>query len=82
MRRYQIGLTGDPVSSVAVPAVVVISALWAISHVQYNWFSILQIFLLGLVLGWARWRSGSTMLTFAMHALNNTWAMVETHWLA
>jgi len=69
-----------------VPAVVVISALWAIIHVQYDWFAILQLFLLGLVLGWARWRSGSTMLTFAMHALNNTWAMVETtvkfHWLA
>ena len=51
-----------------VPAVVIISALWAILHVQYDWFVILQLFLLGLVLGWARWRSGSTMLTFAMHA--------------
>ena len=68
-----------------VPAVVVISALWAILHLQqyeYDWLVILQIFLLGLVLGWARWRSGSTMLTFAMHAFNNAWALVETHWLA
>ena len=65
-----------------VPAVAVISALWAILHVHYDWFLILEIFLVGLVLGWARWRSGSTMLTFAMHAFNNTWATVETHWLA
>ena len=61
-----------------VPAVVVISALWAILHVQYDWLVILQIFLDGLVLGWAPWRSGSTMLTFAMHAFHNTWALVET----
>jgi membrane protease YdiL (CAAX protease family) len=74
------GWAGSP--RAVLPAVVVISALWAIIHVQYNWFSILQIFLFGLVLGWARWRSGSTMLTFAMHAFNNTWSMVETHWLA
>jgi membrane protease YdiL (CAAX protease family) len=64
-----------------VPAVAVISALWASLHVKYDWFSILEIFLLGLVLGWARWRSGSTMLTFAMHAFNNAWSTVETHWL-
>ena len=61
-----------------VPAVVVISALWAILHVQYDWLVILQIFLDGLALGWARWRSGSTTLTFAMHAFHNTWALVET----
>jgi membrane protease YdiL (CAAX protease family) len=65
-----------------VPAVLVISALWAILHRQYDWLWILQIFLHGLVLGWARWRSGSTMLTFAMHAFNNAWSTVETHWLA
>jgi len=61
-----------------VPAVVIISALEAISQVHYDWFVILQFFLSGLVLGWARWRSGSTMLTFAMHALINTWGMVAT----
>jgi uncharacterized protein len=70
-----------------VPAVVIISALWAILHLpdyQYDWFIILQIFLNGLALGWARWRTGSTMLTFAMHAFINTWAMavttVKVHW--
>jgi membrane protease YdiL (CAAX protease family) len=61
-----------------LPAVVITSTLWALSHVQYDWFGMLQIFLLGLILGWARWRSGSTMLTFGMHASTNTWAMVET----
>jgi membrane protease YdiL (CAAX protease family) len=61
-----------------VPAVVVISALWAIAHVQYDWFLILYLLLHGLMLGWARWYSGSTMLTFAIHAFTNAWAMVQT----
>jgi membrane protease YdiL (CAAX protease family) len=60
------------------PAIVVISALWAMMHVQYGWFEILQIFVLGLLLGWARWRSGSTLLTFGLHGLVNAWATIET----
>ena len=62
---------------VVVP-VAVISALWAVSHVQYDWFGLLQIFLMGLLLGWARWRSGSAALTWLMHAIANLWAMLET----
>ncbi len=29
---------------------------------QYNWFGILQVFLIGLLLTWTRWRSGSMLL--------------------
>jgi membrane protease YdiL (CAAX protease family) len=60
------------------PAIAVISVLWAMMHVQYDWFGILQIFLLGLLLGWARWRSGSTLLAVGLHGLANAWAMIET----
>ncbi|HEY7300989.1 MAG TPA: CPBP family intramembrane glutamic endopeptidase [Xanthobacteraceae bacterium] len=60
------------------PAIAAISALWASMHVQYDWPGMLQIFLIGLVLGWARWRSGSTLLAFVLHGLANAWAMVET----
>jgi uncharacterized protein len=62
----------------AVVPVAVISALWAVSHVQYDWFGLLQIFLMGLLLGWARWRSGSAILTLLMHGFANLWAMLET----
>jgi len=62
----------------AWPAIVLISAIWAVMHVQYDWFGILQIFLGGLLLGWIRQRSGSTALTFVLHALANTYATVET----
>ena len=62
----------------AWPAIVVISALWAALHVQYNWAGILQIFVVGLFLGWVRWRSASTLLTFLLHALFNLERTMET----
>ena len=62
----------------AWPAIVAISILWAALHVQYDWTGILQIFIIGLFLGWMRWRSGSTLLTFLLHALFNVEGMVET----
>jgi uncharacterized protein len=75
-----------PSRRAVIPAVLLISALWAVFHIQYDWFGVLQIFLIGLVLGWVRWRTGSTLLTFGLHAMINTWAMVETiaklEWLA
>ena len=49
------------------PAIVVISILWAALHIQYDWTGILQIFVIGLFLGWMRWRSNSTLLTFLLH---------------
>jgi uncharacterized protein len=62
----------------AWPAIVVISVLWAGMHVQYDWTGILQIFIVGLYLGWVRWRSGSTLLTLLLHALFNLEGTIET----
>jgi uncharacterized protein len=59
-------------------AVVATSLLWALLHVQYDAFDIAQIFVLGLALGWIRWRSGSTVLTILLHMLNNVIATIET----
>jgi len=60
------------------PAIVVISLLWAGLHIQYDWVGMLQIFVVGLFLGWTRWRSGSTLLTIALHALFNLEGTIET----
>jgi membrane protease YdiL (CAAX protease family) len=62
----------------AWPAIVAISVLWAALHVQYDWAGVLQIFVIGLFLGWMRWRSGSTLLTFLLHALFNLEGTLET----
>ncbi len=62
----------------AWPAIVAISFLWAALHVQYDWTGMLQIFVVGLFLGWMRWRSGSILLTFFLHALFNLEGTFET----
>lgn len=59
----------------AIPA---IAFLWALLHIQYDWLGMGQIFLIGLILGWFRWASGSTTLTILMHGLINLEAMIET----
>jgi uncharacterized protein len=60
------------------PAIIVISILWAMLHIQYDWTGVLQIFVIGLFLGWMRWRSGSLVLTFLLHALFNLEGTLET----
>ena len=66
--------------------IVLTSAVWAGIHVQYDWYGIVQVFCLGLLFGWVRARSGSTMLTMMMHSACNIAATVETaviiDWLA
>jgi uncharacterized protein len=59
-------------------AIIVITELWAAMHVQYDWYGITQVFLIGLVLGWIRWRSGSTLLTIVLHILVNLESTIET----
>lgn len=60
------------------PAIAAISILWAALHIQYDWTGIVQIFAIGLFLGWMRARSGSVLLTFVLHALFNLEGTLET----
>jgi membrane protease YdiL (CAAX protease family) len=62
----------------AWPGIVIISLLWASLHIQYDWTGVLQIFIVGLFLGFVRWRSGSVLLTFLLHALFNLEGTLET----
>ncbi|MGN6570576.1 MAG: lysostaphin resistance A-like protein [Pseudolabrys sp.] len=59
-------------------AIIGTAALFALLHVQYDWFVIAQVFGFGLVLGWMRWVSGSTLLTMLLHGLINFEGMIET----
>lgn len=60
------------------PAILATAAAWALLHVQYDWLGIVQIFAIGLLLGWLRWVSGSTILVILIHALANFESMIET----
>jgi hypothetical protein len=53
-------------------------AFTALHAVQYNWVGLLQVFILGLFLGWVRWSTGSTLLTILLHMLVNLEAMIVT----
>jgi membrane protease YdiL (CAAX protease family) len=57
-------------------ATLIGSAGWTLLHVQYDWLEMLTIFLLGLILGWLRHRSGSIWLPMMIHSLNNLAATV------
>jgi membrane protease YdiL (CAAX protease family) len=60
------------------PVIVVTSLLWAVIHLQYDWYVIGQIFVFGLMLGWLRWASGSVILAIILHAMINGEGMIET----
>ena len=53
------------------PVIVLSALLFALIHVQYDWYVTGQVFVFGLLLGWMRWATGSTLLTILLHALIN-----------
>jgi membrane protease YdiL (CAAX protease family) len=60
-------------------SVIVLTALlWALVHVQYDWYVTGQVFVFGLLLGWIRWATHSTLLTILLHGLINVEGMLET----
>ena len=70
-------------SFLRVPGAILLSSLaWTALHLQYNWFFFFEIFTIGLLLGYLRYRSGSLWLTIVLHGLNNLAATVQTMWLA
>lgn len=58
-------------------AIVLTSLAWAATHVQYEIFLILVIFIFGLVLGYARLKTNSVLLTICLHAFMNLVSMTE-----
>jgi uncharacterized protein len=59
-------------------AVIVSSLLWAAIHTQYDLYGIATVFMLGLVLGAARVRTGSVLPPMVMHMVANVIATAET----
>lgn len=63
-------------------AIVLSSAVWTMMHLQYDWFFLGQVFSIGLLLGYLRYRANSTWLAVVVHGVNNLAATVQTIWLA
>jgi membrane protease YdiL (CAAX protease family) len=62
--RSRLGLVG---------AIGLSSAGWAILHVQYNWIQIATIFISGIIIGLARYRTRSLYVCIAMHSV---WSLI------
>jgi membrane protease YdiL (CAAX protease family) len=65
-----------------VGAILLSSAVWTAMHMQYNWYFLAQVFSIGLLLGYLRYRSNSLLLPVILHGINNLAATVQTFWLA
>jgi len=63
-------------------AVVLSSVVWTGLHLQYDWFFLGEVFSIGLLFGYLRYRSNSIWLTIVLHGLNNLAATLQTMWLA
>lgn len=61
----------------ALGAVVLTSLAWAVIHLQYGFYEIGTLFVLGIVLGIARLQTRSLYTTIAMHAFANLLATLE-----
>jgi uncharacterized protein len=65
-----------------VGAILLSSLVWTALHLQYDWFFFGEVFSIGLMLGYLRYRFDSTWLTVIVHGLNNLAAVVQTMLLA
>ncbi len=57
--------------------ILVTATCFAIVHLQYAIPEMFVVFGLGLILGIARWRSGSVLLPIALHSMNNLAATLQ-----
>lgn len=60
-----------------VGAAVISSGIWTLIHIQYDAFDLAQLFLLGLLLAGAWWKSRSLWLCVILHAIVNLSATIE-----
>src|SRR3954449_2550972 len=62
-------------------AIVLSSLAWTVLHIQYDLFFLGEVFSIGVLFGYLRYRTGSLWLTILLHGLNNLAATLQTIWL-
>jgi membrane protease YdiL (CAAX protease family) len=66
-------------SYLRIPGAILLSSLvWTALHLQYDWFFGGEVFSIGLLFGYLRYRSNSIWLTIILHGCNNLGAVVQT----
>jgi membrane protease YdiL (CAAX protease family) len=66
----------------AAGAILGSGLLWTFMHGQYDVWGILIVLLAGVVVGVARWRSGSVVVPWVMHVTLNTVALLQASLVA
>jgi uncharacterized protein len=62
----------------SLPGILAIALIWSVSHVQYDWFDASLVFALGVIFGYARLYSGSTLLVILLHMIVNCESLAES----
>jgi membrane protease YdiL (CAAX protease family) len=70
------GLIQEPRDS--LPGILAIALIWSVLHLQYDWFDASLIFAFGVIFGYARLYSGSTLLAIFLHMLVNCESLAES----
>jgi CAAX protease family protein len=66
---------------------LVTNTAWTALHFQYSIFGLIDVFLVGLVLSWLLWRTGSLWVTIICHSVYNSivllgiWVAISNGWL-
>ena len=63
-------------------AIILSSMVWTSLHLQYDRFFLGEVFSIGLLLGYLRYRTQSIWLTVVLHGFNNLAATLQSLWLA
>lgn len=58
-------------------AILLVALLWTLVHTQYDLFDLAIVFTGGVLLGWARVRTGSLILTILLHGGWNLLAVIQ-----
>jgi len=57
-------------------AIVLVSALWALTHLQYDLYDMFWVFILGILLAYSRFRTGSVFPAVTIHCVWNAAAYI------
>ncbi len=65
----------------SVSAVLITAILWSLIHTQYDFYDVIQIFIFGIILGIAKLRTKSLVLTIILHVVVNLVSTLELIYL-
>lgn len=60
-----------------IKTIFLTSLIWAILHLQYDFYQILNVFIFGLILGCSRYKTNSIIMPLILHIMLNALAVIE-----